>query len=206
MTLTHCARVPCGIKRSLACLDLAHRIDPALGSESIYSDFLLRPTDPKELAEWLWQLIRRWKKWNIKVVSTPERWTVAMDAIAPKGILELLLYFWEQNANDQPECWERMLRIALKRTERESAALIDAGQNPDVVKERVMNLAPSFGTQRAQSFDLGASASLGSKLLLETIRPDLYYAYKITGDTQALLQEQDWMGLRQNQNYLQAVA
>jgi len=135
-----CARSPLGLRRSLACVDLAHEIDPALWSEALYSDLMLRPTDAGELAEWLWQLVRRWHKWNIKVVSTPQHWETAIRAIAPKGILGLLRYFHAQNASDQRECWEKLHRIALKRIEEEEAALLDVGQDPDMLKERIASL------------------------------------------------------------------
>lgn len=138
--LARCARFPLGLRRSLACVDLAHEIDPGLGSERLYSDLMLRPTDADERAELLWQLVRRWRKWNIKVESTLDHWSRAVKEIAPKGIMTLVLYFHAQNASDQRECWQRLRQTALKRIDQEEAALLDVGQDPDLLRKQIGSL------------------------------------------------------------------
>lgn len=172
--LVRCARTPLGLRRSLACLDLAHEIDPSLGSEELYSDLMLRPTDTGELAEWLWQLIRRWNKWNVKVVSSPQRWKVAIEKIAPKGILELLRYFHAQNASNAPECWKTLRRIALKRIEEEQAALIDVGYDPDILKERISSLMLSSESHDEQYDSVCADPQVKEReSLLQSLRKSL---------------------------------
>ncbi len=173
-----CARSPLGLRRSLVCVDLAHEIDPALWSQALYSDLMLRPTDAGELAEWLWQLVRRWHKWNIKVVSTPQHWEKAIRAIAPKGILSLLLYFHAQNASDCPECWVQLRRIALERIEKEEAALLDVGHDPDILKERIASLLLPPEQRDAEHHDapLSPDWSRERDMLLRTLRPELGHA------------------------------
>jgi hypothetical protein len=138
--LARCARFPLGLRRSLTCVDLAHEIAPDVASERLYSDLMLRPTDLAVRAEFLWQLIRRWSKWNIKVESTYDNWVQAIKEIAPKGILALVMYFHGQNANDQPECWAELRKIALKRIDKEEDALLDVGQNPDLLRTQIASL------------------------------------------------------------------
>lgn len=138
--LVRCARVPLGLRRSLACLDLAHEIAPVLISGAICSDLLLRPEHRAELAEWLWQLIQRWQKWNIKVVSTPLNWERAIGAVAPKGIHKLIDYYYNQNAVEQPDCWKKIRQIALERIEKEDAALLKVGQDPDSILKSISAL------------------------------------------------------------------
>lgn len=170
-----CARAPLGLRRSLVCLDLAHEIDTANGSEQLYSDMMLRPNDADELSEWLWQLVRRWQEWNVKVVGTPQRWETAIQKIAPKGILELLSYFHAQNASDDQVCWGSLRRIALKRIEEEQGALIEVGYDPDMVKERIASLMlpPEQSDDQLDDICADPHQNKNREALLRCLRPNL---------------------------------
>jgi hypothetical protein len=173
--LARCARFPLGLRRSLACIDLAHEIAPDSASERLYSDLMLRPTNADERAEFLWQLIRRWSKWNVKVESTPDRWVRAVKEITPKGILTLVLYFHVQNASDQRECWENLRQVALERIEKEEEALLDVGQDPDLLRAQIANLLleRKHGGATPQPFVCDPSAEDESRRLLDTLPAEL---------------------------------
>ena len=153
--LVRCARMPMGLKRSLVCVDLAHEIDPALGSESLYSALMFRPTDSDELAEWLWQLIRRWKKWHIKVESTSESWKKAIKLVSPKGLLDLLQYLQtEQVCISSDSQMHSLLHIALERIDKEEDALLDVGYDPEILKDHLSRLESSFSKCGIDHYDL----------------------------------------------------
>lgn len=185
-----CARSPLGMRRSLVCVDLAHEIDSAAGSEALYSELMLRPTDAGELGEWLWQLVRRWHKWNIKVVGTPQRWETAIRAVAPKGILGIVNYFHAQNCSDQPECWVQLRRIALERIEAEETSLLEVGQDPEILKKRIASLVLSPGARDAQSDDSPASPDWfkDCERLLDTLR-----FHPGNMDSTSLREEAEWI-------------
>ncbi len=176
--LERCSTNPLGLKRSLVCIDLAHEIDPALTSEAIYSDLMFRTTNTDELSEWLWQLIRRWRKWNIKVTSSYDEWEKAIKAIAPKGILDLLLYLQEQKICASPawiKKWHQLICIALIRIENEENSLLDAGYDPDIVKDRISTLCSSLLIEGSVDH-VNAPAQSPIKQrdkLLSTVRPTL---------------------------------
>ncbi|MBU0498528.1 MAG: hypothetical protein KJ558_01870 [Gammaproteobacteria bacterium] len=134
-----CARSPQGFRRSLACIDLIHEIDIGFGGEELNSSLLLRPDDKEDLPEWVWELVRRWRRWNIKVTGSPPCWEVAMRIVAPKGIFELLSYFHEQNASNDVHGWQVLRRIALERIDQEEDALFDVGCDPEMLRTRILS-------------------------------------------------------------------
>lgn len=201
--LIRCARSPLGLRRSLACLDLAHEIDPSIGSEELYVDLTLRPNDESELSEWLWQLVRRWHKWNVKVVGNTIFWTTVADKIAPKGIMELLRYFHAQNASENPGCWTFMRRIAIDRIEQEQAALHEVGYDPDIIKENIASLiVPPEPTE--ESFIQEGATVEHEKMyesLRRTLRRELHQVPpgKIKEETEWLVgqEEAEWADYRE---------
>lgn len=201
--LARCARSPLGLRRSLACLDLAHEIDPSIGSEELYLDLTLRPNDENELSEWIWQLVRRWHKWNVKVVGTTVFWTKVAKKIAPKGIMGLMRYFHAQNASENAECWTSMRRIAIERIEQEQATLHEVGYDPDIIKENIASLiVPPEPTE--ESFSLEGMAPGQEKMyesLRLTLRPELHRAPsgKVKEETEWLADqgEAEWADYRE---------
>lgn len=148
---TRCSRAPVGLKRSLVCLDLAHSIDPALSSEAVNADMLLRPADPDDRALWLGQLIRRWSDWNVKVVATPRAWRIVFESITPESIFALLKYFDSQNAEDDAALWSDLLDIANRRVVAHEYELLDAGQDPDIVSDLIQDMRIALDASRVDA-------------------------------------------------------
>ena len=171
--LALCARSPQGLRRSLVCVDLAHAIDPGFGGEELYSSLLLRPTDQNDLAIWVWQLIRRWRKWPIKVISTPEHWEKAIKIVVPKGILEVLSYYHEQNAIDNCKYWENLRHIALKRIDKEENQLFDLGYDPVILRERIASQMTPSNDYRTSHGDSNSRQTADKKNLTNYVRPQV---------------------------------
>jgi len=192
--LLQCSRSPIGLKRSLVCIDLAHEIDPALGSESIYSDLMLRPDNPNELAEWLWQLVRRWDKWNIRVEATEAIWKRAMSSIAPKGICKLIDYFAAQNAAYHPDCWKQLCRIATDRINLEDEALYNARQDPDEMLEHIsrIDIYSISGFDDHLDFPLVIDGSALFRQVSNTLRPSIRPLINTSQGRKLLADEIEW--------------
>jgi hypothetical protein len=188
--LLRCAKEPLGLRRSLACVDVAHLIYPELSSEPAYSKLLLRNTqeDQGELAEWLWQLVRRWHKWNVKVVpGSPAVWETAAKAIAPKGILTLLMYldaqrFWHEYGSLLHEhaypWWGTLCEVSLNRVNSEKEALLSVGQEPRIARKRIKELRYSYTKEIDDKIDgcirkkkISPSSHEGLKRLLGDVLP-----------------------------------
>lgn len=168
--LALCARSPQGLRRSLVCVDLAHEIVAGIGSEELYSSLLLRPTDQNDLAIWVWQLIRRWHKWQIKVTSTPDHWKKAIKIVVPKGILEVLSYYHEQNSIDNSKCWESLRHIALKRIDKEENQLFEMGYDPEIIRKRIASqMAPSSDYRKSHG-DSNSQQTADKKNLINYVR------------------------------------
>ena len=188
--LSLCASSPQGLRRSLVCVDLAHKIVPEFGSEKLHSSLLLRPTDEAECALWVWQLVRRWHKWNIQVISNSQDWEKAINIVILKGIYEVLIYYYRQNSRSDYQCWKNLTRIALGRIEREEAAFFDIGYDPEKLRDNIDNLIRSIdrvGTQQGEAMSLKSNDDI-IKLLWDQLPKKL----KNLGPSE-LLDETGWV-------------